>query len=100
MTGKAVFWLGVLVLLTPHEPDLGLDHPSAAILESTTARQDYIAPDQMELFAANLPRALFSMKEDFLRRAPQIRADIRNSLSGRKVYVPVPSRNGASGMHF
>jgi hypothetical protein len=42
MIFRAVFWIGLVSLLTPHEPDLGLGrpgagtlHPSPAILRST-----------------------------------------------------------------
>lgn len=42
MIFRAVFWIGLVSLLTPHEPDLGLGrpgagtlHPSPAILQST-----------------------------------------------------------------
>lgn len=100
MIGKAIFWLGLLVLLTPHEPDLGLGRPSAAILEGATARQDYIASHQTELFLANLPHALLSLREDFLRRAPQMRADIRDSLNRREMDAAGPSAGGASSWHL
>lgn len=100
MIGKAVFWIGLLVLLTPHEPDLGLGRPSAAILENATVRQGYVAPHQMELFAADLPRALLSLREGFLRRASQIRADIRDSLNSRKADAAGPSGDGASSRQF
>ena len=29
MIFRAVFWIGLVSLLTPHEPDLGLGHPDA-----------------------------------------------------------------------
>ena len=100
MIGKAAFWIGLLVLLTPHEPDLGLGRPPAAIPEDATVLQDHITPHQTEPFGANLPRALFSLREDFLRRVPQMRADIRDSLNSRKVDAAGLSAGGASSRHF
>ena len=100
MIGKAALWIGLLVLLTPHEPDLGLSRPSAAFPESATVLQDHIAPHQMELFAVSLPRALLSFREDFVCRVPQIRADIRDSLNHRKAGAAGPSADGASSRHF
>ena len=99
MIGKAIFWIGLLVLLTPHEPDLGLGRPSAAILESATVRQDYIAPHPMELIAEDLPHKLLSLREGLLRRAPQIRADIRDSLNRRKD-ASGPLEDGESNRRF
>jgi hypothetical protein len=31
MIFRAIFWIGLVSLLTPHEPDLGLGHPGAGI---------------------------------------------------------------------
>lgn len=100
MIGKAAFWLGLLVLLTPHEPDLGLGRPSAAVLEWSADRQDYIAPQQTKLFATDPAHALLSMRDDFLRRVPQMRADIRDSLNRREAAAAKPSRDGAAGPRF
>jgi hypothetical protein len=33
MIFRAVFWIGLVSLLTPHEPDLGLGHPGAGTLQ-------------------------------------------------------------------
>ncbi|HMH65403.1 MAG TPA: hypothetical protein VK515_07440 [Rhizomicrobium sp.] len=37
MIFRAVFWIGLVSLLTPHEPDLGLGRPGAGILQSSPA---------------------------------------------------------------
>ena len=37
MIFRAVFWIGLVSLLTPHEPDLGLGRPGAGTLQSTPA---------------------------------------------------------------
>ena len=100
MIGKAAFWLGLLVLLTPHEPDLGLGRPSAVFLESDTAPQNHGAPHRMEAFAANLPRALLSLRGQFLRRSSQMRAEIRYSLSQRNGAAAVPSQDVALGSRY
>ena len=92
MIGKAVFWIGLLVLLTPHEPDLGLGRPSAFSLQSSVPKKRYVAPQQIESLALNIPRALLSLRQEFLRRAPQIRADIRYSLSRHKAEAVEASR--------
>lgn len=97
MIGKAAFWLGILVLLTPHEPDLGLGRPSAVFLESETVPQDHVAPHQIEAFAANLPRTLLSLREAFMRRSSQMRAEIRDSLSQRNGVAAAPLEDVASG---
>lgn len=79
MIGKAAFWLGVTVLLTPHEPDIGLGRPSATYLAPAGAERVHDAPQTSD-FAAILPRELLSLKEDFQRWVPQARADIQYSL--------------------
>jgi len=35
MIFRAVFWIGLVSLLTPHEPDLGLGRPGAGTASST-----------------------------------------------------------------
>lgn len=35
MIFRAVFWIGLVSLLTPHEPDLGLGRPGAGAFETT-----------------------------------------------------------------
>jgi hypothetical protein len=35
MIFRAVFWIGLVSLLAPHEPDLGLGHPGAGTSPST-----------------------------------------------------------------
>jgi hypothetical protein len=35
MIFRAVFWIGLVSLLTPHEPDLGLGRPGAGTLPSS-----------------------------------------------------------------
>jgi len=37
MIFRAVFWIGLVSLLTPHEPDLGLGRPGAGTPNSPTA---------------------------------------------------------------
>jgi hypothetical protein len=37
MIFRAVFWIGLVSLLTPHEPDLGLGRPGAGISQITPA---------------------------------------------------------------
>ena len=37
MIFRAVFWIGLVSLLTPHEPDLGLGRPGAGTRESSPA---------------------------------------------------------------
>jgi hypothetical protein len=34
---RAVFWIGVVSLLAPHEPDLGLGHPGAGTMQPSPA---------------------------------------------------------------
>ena len=34
---RAVFWIGLVSLLTPHEPDLGLGRPGAGTLQTSPA---------------------------------------------------------------
>ena len=36
MIFRAIFWIGLVSLLTPHEPDLGLGHPGAGTLPPAT----------------------------------------------------------------
>lgn len=92
MIAKAVFWLGVLVLLTPHEPDIGLDRPSATFPGTGSANDVHVAPQKSEYLAATVPSAILALREDFLQRVPQIRADIRDSLGRQKRKNP-----GAAG---
>ena len=37
MIFRAVFWIGLVSLLAPHEPDLGLGHPGASTLQTSSA---------------------------------------------------------------
>ena len=37
MIFRALFWIGLVSLLAPHEPDLGLGHPGAGTLQSFPA---------------------------------------------------------------
>jgi hypothetical protein len=37
MIFRALFWIGLVSLLAPHEPDLGLGHPGAGTLQSSFA---------------------------------------------------------------
>ncbi len=37
MIFRAIFWIGLVSLLTPHEPDLGLGRPGAGTLSPTPA---------------------------------------------------------------
>ena len=37
MIFRAIFWIGLVSLLTPHEPDLGLGHPGAGTLHPSPA---------------------------------------------------------------
>lgn len=37
MIFRALFWIGLVSLLAPHEPDLGLGHPGAGTLQSIPA---------------------------------------------------------------
>ena len=37
MIFRAVFWIGLVSLLTPHEPDLGLGRPGAGITQLSPA---------------------------------------------------------------
>ena len=37
MIFRAVFWIGLVSLLAPHEPDLGLGHPGAGTLQTSSA---------------------------------------------------------------
>jgi hypothetical protein len=37
MIFRAVFWIGLVSLLTPHEPDLGLGRPGAGISQASPA---------------------------------------------------------------
>ncbi len=37
MIFRAIFWIGLVSLLTPHEPDLGLGRPGAGILSPSPA---------------------------------------------------------------
>jgi hypothetical protein len=37
MIFRALFWIGLVSLLAPHEPDLGLGHPGAGTLQSASA---------------------------------------------------------------
>jgi hypothetical protein len=37
MIFRALFWIGVVSLLAPHEPDLGLGHPGAGTLRPSSA---------------------------------------------------------------
>jgi hypothetical protein len=37
MIFRAVFWIGLVSLLTPHEPDLGLERPGAGTLHPSPA---------------------------------------------------------------
>lgn len=100
MICKAIFLIGLVVLLTPHEPDLGLGRPSAFTFVSAAPQQDCAAPQQIESLMLNIPHALNSFRDDFLRQAPQIRAEIRDSLNSRKLDAAAPSQDGASGSHF
>jgi hypothetical protein len=105
MIGKAVFWVGLLALLTPHEPNLGLGRPSAAIPENTTVNDPYAAPQQREDFVSGLPRALQALRQDLLERTPQLRAEIRESLSRHAAPTSSPSPlrmplYGPSGLHL
>lgn len=52
MIFRAVFWIGLVSLLTPHEPDLGLGHPGAgtsqtspAMIQSAAASLSRSGPD-------------------------------------------------------
>lgn len=52
MIFRAVFWIGVVSLLTPHEPDLGLgrpgagtSHPSPATIQSAASGLSRTAAD-------------------------------------------------------
>jgi hypothetical protein len=38
MIFRAIFWVGLVSLLMPHEPDLGLGRPGAGILLPTIAK--------------------------------------------------------------
>ncbi len=37
MIFRAAFWIGLVALLTPHEPDLGLGRPGAGTLQTSPA---------------------------------------------------------------
>lgn len=37
MIFRALFWIGLVSLLAPHEPDLGFGHPGAGTLEPSLA---------------------------------------------------------------
>ena len=37
MIFRALFWIGLVSLLAPHEPDLGLGHPGAGTLQPSSA---------------------------------------------------------------
>jgi hypothetical protein len=37
MIFRALFWIGLVSLLAPHEPDLGLGHPGAGTLQPSPA---------------------------------------------------------------
>ena len=37
MIFRAIFWIGLVSLLAPHEPDLGLGHPGAGTSNVSTA---------------------------------------------------------------
>lgn len=38
MIFRALFWIGLVSLLAPHEPDLGLGHPGAGTVEPSLAK--------------------------------------------------------------
>ena len=37
MIFRAIFWVGLVALLMPHKPDIGLDNPGAGALHSVSA---------------------------------------------------------------
>ena len=64
MIFRAVFWIGLVSLLVPHEPDLGLGRPGAgtslpSVLSSMAAsglsRSDQVCGDGAEACAGRLP---------------------------------------------
>ena len=50
MIFRAVFWIGLVSLLTPHEPDLGLGRPGAGTSQTST-------PAMIRSAAAGLSRS-------------------------------------------
>jgi hypothetical protein len=85
MIGRAAFWLGVTVLLTPHEPDIGLEHPSAEAIQMPIEKPSETGLREPVQFAAEFPALFVSLLRDFQSRKTELQAEIAESLrqSGR-----------------
>ena len=84
MIGRAAFWLGVIALLTPHEPDIGLEHPSVVAFNLPLAAdsgEERRGSGPLELA---LPALIKSFKNDFRGRKPVLIKEIRESLRQRE----------------
>lgn len=92
MIGKSAFWLGITVLLTPREPDTGLAHSSVAALPEMAHFECGNKLRIAGLYASDVPTILSSLKGEFQRRAPQIRADIQYALVPHQQQHPRPDR--------
>ena len=81
MLGKAAFWLGVTVLLTPHEPDIGLGRPSTASFPGPSSLP---ATDWLGRLALGDVSLLAELQAHIIRRVPEMRAEIEESQKRRQ----------------
>jgi len=86
MIFRAIFWIGLVSLLAPHEPDLGLGHPGAgtsnvstATLKSTVEslwRSDKECADECA-GGLGLPASLhLNVNRDVIRGLAEVKAEI------------------------
>jgi hypothetical protein len=89
---RAIFWVGLISFLMPHEPDLGFGRPSAALaLPSTASMTDLIQSTDVqgtctahkETCAGTLS-ILDGFQQFAVRSLDQVRADIEANRAKRQ----------------
>jgi len=84
---RAIFWIAVVAILMPHEPDLGFGRPGSAdglVSQVTTALKSPQAceGEQSACFAALA--FIDRVKADGYTRLAQVRADIERAQADRR----------------
>ena len=84
---RAIFWIGVVAILMPHEPDLGLGRPGSSdslASQVTSALKQPHACDGQEGACFALFAAIDKVKANGYKRLAQVKADIEEAQAERR----------------
>lgn len=80
MLVRALFWISVVAVLMPHEPDLGLGRPKSVgtLIASTSTPADLGCQDNAKACGAAL-RVIDSFQAVAVRNLAEVKADIERA---------------------